>query len=323
MASFTRVAWSDRDLVREELPSFIEPMMVNPGPVAEGEEWAVEIKWDGARALLRNDRGEISVRSRAGRDWTSQFAEVTEPHTGLLGHRVLLDGELVCLGEDGKPDFEGLRGRLRAHDEVAVRRVRFASPATLMIFDILHLDGRSTRHLPYERRRELLGELDLHHHAWRVPAHFLADGQLVTATLEQGLEGVVSKRLTSAYVPGPRRTSHWIKTKHRRRDSFIITGWLPSGDDGLESFVLSRRTPDGGLRFAGSAKFDLSRAQRALLRTAMRPPRGRATRIGELGMTFEVDVDYHGRDGALRDPIMRTIRALSATPARKLSARQQ
>ena len=298
-----------RDSIREELPAFIEPMLVASGPVPSGDEWALEVKWDGARAQLRSDRGAMSLRSMSGRSCTDQFPEVVEPHTGLTQHRLLLDGEIVARAEDGTPDFEALRSRLRAHDETAVRRARSAAPATLMIFDLLHLDGRSVRHLPYGRRRELLAELELSHQTWQVPADFPATGELPQTTRELGLEGVVAKRLTSAYVPGPRRTSHWIKSTHRRRETFVISGWLPAGDDGLESFLLSRPGSDGRLHYVGSAKFGLDTAARTLLRRAMRPPRGRATRIGELVVAFEVDVEFHGREGALRDPVMRNLRA--------------
>lgn len=288
---------------------FIEPMLVASGPIPAGDEWALEVKWDGARAQLRSDRGAMALRSQEGRLSTDQFPEVVEPHTGLTRHEVLLDGELVVLAEDGKPDFEALRSRLRAHADDAVRRARRDAPATLMIFDLLHLDGRSVRHLPYWRRRELLNEVELSHQAWQVPAHFPADDELSEATRDLGLEGVVAKRLTSAYVPGPRRTSHWVKSKHRRSETFVISGWLPAGEDGLESFLLARPGSDGRLHYVGTAKYGLDTASRTMLRRAMRPPRGRATRIGELVVAFEVDVDFHGREGALRDPVLRNLRA--------------
>jgi bifunctional non-homologous end joining protein LigD len=83
------------------------------------------------------------------------------PIGGALGsHRVLLDGELVCLGADGSLDFAGLRRRLRAPADRA-RRHAGRWPATFLAFDLLHSDGCSTCELPYERRRELLLELGL------------------------------------------------------------------------------------------------------------------------------------------------------------------
>src|SRR5690348_16868135 len=94
-----------------------------------------------------------------------------------------------------------------------------------MAFDLLHLDGTAVRHFPYWRRRELLAELELDGGVCRTPRHFVGEGEAVlAATAEQGLEGVVAKRLDAAYGEG-RRSSAWVKQKHRRRERFVVTGW--------------------------------------------------------------------------------------------------
>lgn len=65
-----------------------------------------------------------------------------------------------------------------------------------MIFDALHVDGRAVRELPCAARRELLASLELEGPAWRTPRHFVGQAEaLLAATAEQGLEGVVAKRL--------------------------------------------------------------------------------------------------------------------------------
>jgi bifunctional non-homologous end joining protein LigD len=120
----------------------------------------VEVKFDRMRLQLRRDGRAVCLRSRPGRDCSEEFPELAAI-AGALGHdRVLLDGELVCLGADGSPDFAGLRKRLRASGDKARRHAERA-PATFLAFDVLHLDGHSTRELPYERRRELLLDLAL------------------------------------------------------------------------------------------------------------------------------------------------------------------
>ena len=154
------------------------------------------------RAQLRYDGHRVCVRSRTGRNCTEDFAELAAIADQLAGRRVILDGELTCLDADGKPDFAALRTRLGRRPG---RRSGRAGPVMLMIFDGLHLVGRALRQLPYAARRELLAGLGLEGPAWRVPRHFVGQAeQLLAATAEQGLEGVVAKRLDAVYRGGAR-----------------------------------------------------------------------------------------------------------------------
>jgi hypothetical protein len=112
--------------------------------------------------------------SHSGRDCTAEFPELVAIADSLAGRRVILDGELVCLDAEGKPEFGALRNRLGRR---LGRRSERVSPVTLMIFDGLHLDGRAVRRLPYAARRELLNELGLEGPAWRVPRHFVGQAE--------------------------------------------------------------------------------------------------------------------------------------------------
>jgi bifunctional non-homologous end joining protein LigD len=126
-------------------------MLLTTGAVPDGDAWALEVKWDGCRAQVRYDGHSVTLRTRTGRECSADFPELAEI-AGVLGkHRVTLDAELVCLRQDGRPDFGRLRRRLTRS---AARR----HPAMLQVFDVLHSDGLSTRALPYaERRRYLPG----------------------------------------------------------------------------------------------------------------------------------------------------------------------
>ena len=123
------------------------------------------------RAQLRVARDGIwCLRSRPGRDCSDQFPEVASLAAELGGRDVLLDGELVCLDADGRPDFHRLRRRLSACDARSAARLAAEHPARLIVFDLLHLDGHATRALPYARRRELLDdELPVNGASWRTP----------------------------------------------------------------------------------------------------------------------------------------------------------
>jgi ATP-dependent DNA ligase len=107
---------------RQPLPRFVTPMLLHSGPPAlpGAGEWAIEVKFDGIRAQLRVDGAQgWCLRSRPGRDCTAQFPELAGLADALAAHRVTLDGELVHLGADGRPDFAPLRRRLAARDAAA------------------------------------------------------------------------------------------------------------------------------------------------------------------------------------------------------------
>src|SRR4051794_21007097 len=159
------------ETTRESLPRFLEPMLLSPGRPPGGEEraWAIEVKFDGIRAQLRVDgaRG-WSVRSRPGRDCGAQFPELAALAESLSGHRVILDGELVHMAADGRPDFAALRRRLSVRDAAVAARESAFLPATLIVFDVLHCDGHVTRALPYRERRALLADLLADGPHWRL-----------------------------------------------------------------------------------------------------------------------------------------------------------
>ena len=277
--------------------------------MAVDDGWAFELKFDGIRLQLRSDGRAMCLRSRPGRDCTEEFLELALIQGTLGRHRVLLDGELVCLAADGSPDFATLRRRLRAPADKA-RRHAARSPATYLAFDLLHLDGRSTRELPYERRRELLLDLALDDGpAWATPQHLLGEPEpVLAATRERGLEGVVAKRLGSPYLPGA-RDGAWVKHKHRRIESFVVTGWTAAESRRPESLLLARVGSDGSLEPAGSTPLVAAGGQTDEVRRQLEPlvlASRRGQRIRRLGPVLRADVAFHGPSrGPVRDPILR------------------
>jgi bifunctional non-homologous end joining protein LigD len=111
--------------------------------------------------------------------------------------------------------------------ESTIRRHMTDTPVVYMIFDLLYLEGRDTMPLPYSERRALLEGLGLNGTAWQTPAYHVGDGEAMRqASREQGLEGVVAKRLESRYEPGS-RSGAWLKVKNTDSQELVIGGWLP------------------------------------------------------------------------------------------------
>jgi bifunctional non-homologous end joining protein LigD len=303
--------------VVESVPEFIEPMLLTAIPeLPSSQGWALEVKWDGMRAQLRFDGGRVTVRSRRGRDCTGQFPEL-QAIAGALDDRALFDGELVCFDNQGLPDFERLRSRIRASTPAAVALAQAEAPATLVIFDVLHVAGRAMRRDAYSQRRALLDELALNGMAWRTPRAFSIEEDLATATRDRHLEGVVAKRLDASYQPG-RRGNAWLKHKHRHRERLTITGWRPGHRHAPDEFLVARRQADGTLRYTGGVRFGLTGHERDQLRAALQQleePTRRHTRVRRVRPLLEVDIDSHGRPGGpLRDPVLRNV-TLERNPA--------
>ena len=241
------------------------------------EHWGYEVKWDGVRALLWSDHGHVRIESRTQREITARYPELRALGRALGAHELLLDGELVAFDEHGRPSFERLQSRMNVEGEAAIGRAARAQPVAYMAFDLLHLDGRSLLDLPYERRRELLEQLGLEGPAWHSPRFHRGGGQaLLDATREQGLEGIVAKRLDARYEPG-RRSGAWRKLRNRHRQELVIGGWTEGegrrmGRVGALLLGVHER-PGGPLRYAGRVGSGFTEAMLAELERRLEPLR--------------------------------------------------
>jgi bifunctional non-homologous end joining protein LigD len=174
-------------------------MLARSGRLPTSGGYAYELKWDGFRAIVSTE-GPLRVRSRRGWDMTERVGFLAE-----LPARAILDGELVALDENGKPDFPQLC-------ECVLQR-RSSIPLTYMVFDVISVDGDSVATRPYRERRRILEGLDLDAPGWRTPETFDDPHALWEAICEHELEGVVAKRRSGRYVSGERG---WVKTKKPR-----------------------------------------------------------------------------------------------------------
>jgi bifunctional non-homologous end joining protein LigD len=212
---------------RESFPKTLDPMLAKMGPVPKGDDWAFEIKWDGVRALAFARDGELRMASRRGEDITARYPELAGIATDLGERAAVLDGEVAAFTEKGTPSFQLLQRRMGLSDARVIEQRRRETPVTFVAFDILHLDGESTRDLLYPERRELLEGLGVDGPSWQTPANHGGPGEdLLEAARRRGLEGIVAKRRDSPYRPG-KRTGEWIKTRLWKRQEFVIGGYNP------------------------------------------------------------------------------------------------
>jgi bifunctional non-homologous end joining protein LigD len=239
---------------REPMPEQVQPMLARAGKLPRDDDrWGYEIKWDGVRAIAFSEPGRLRFQARSGTDITGRYPELSKLNRALSSHSAILDGEVVAFGEDGRPSFEALQRRMHVTSESSARRLAKALPVTYVIFDLLWLDGHSLMAQPYSERRELLKSLALDGDRWRVPEHVVGNGaQVLAVSADQGLEGVIAKRLDCPYEPG-RRANGWVKVKNVQREELVIGGWLPGEGRRRERIgaLLMGVREDGGLRYSG------------------------------------------------------------------------
>ncbi|MGH3279549.1 MAG: DNA polymerase ligase N-terminal domain-containing protein, partial [Trebonia sp.] len=220
---------------RQPLPDALKPMLATPGgpPARSRDAWAVEFKWDGVRALAFIEAGRLRLVSRTGKDITATYPELSAFGHATGYKQVLLDGEIVAF-TGGRPDFEALQPRMHVSSASQALRLAEQVPVTYLAFDLLQVDGRPLTGCPYAERRRLLEMIPHGGSVFQIPPAFPGEDldAVRTASVANGFEGVVVKRLDSAYEPGARSGS-WIKLKNQRRQEVVVAGWKPGNGNRL------------------------------------------------------------------------------------------
>jgi DNA ligase D, 3''-phosphoesterase domain/DNA polymerase LigD, polymerase domain/DNA polymerase LigD, ligase domain len=239
-------------------PRSYAPMLAKPGEemdVGGRGEWALEMKWDGIRALAHVEGGRVRLVSRNGNDLTAGYPELAELARKLEVPSAVLDGEIVAVDPDGRPDFGLLQTRMKLTRPADVKRVQASAPVRFMLFDILERDGEDVTRREYDERRALLEQTvsNRSRGAVRVPPVFRGSmSAAMKRSRELRLEGVMAKRRDSTYASG-RRSSEWIKVKHHATQEVVVAGWRTGNGrraDTIGSLLLCVNE-HGALRYVG------------------------------------------------------------------------
>jgi bifunctional non-homologous end joining protein LigD len=305
----------------EAMPRRLAPMLAMTGEAARADpDWLFEPKLDGYRVIAFVADGAVRLQSRRGLELTAQFPEIVTELAAFGADRMILDGEIVALGPDGRPSFNALQNRAQRRSASDIEQGSRQTPAVLVCFDLLHFAGLNLRTAPYAQRRRYLAQCLL-------PAahiqliHAGADGQaLYAAALASGHEGVLAKRLDGIYQPG-QRVAAWRKIKPVRSGEFVIGGCTRGkGARAALGALLLGYWEDGALRYAGhvgsgldeAAVAELTRRTRGLEAKrppfAARPPIHRPTTWLEPRLVAEVNFIDWTAAGLLRAPVYARLR---------------
>ncbi len=259
----------------DPLPTSVAPMLAVAGPLpTDTENWAFEIKWDGIRAILTVEGGRVRAQSRNDLDVTVSFPELAEIGKFLGMTACVIDGEIIALGEDGRPSFSRLQRRMHVSNQREARRRASQDPVTFVAFDLLYIDGHSLMGATYDERRSRLEALQLTGATFTTTESFrdVSGRDILDATVQNGLEGVIGKRRDSPYRPG-RRSPDWVKVKSFRTQEVVIGAWTEGQGERRDSFgALLLGVPEGeGIRYVGKVGTGFSADARSAILEDLRP----------------------------------------------------
>jgi bifunctional non-homologous end joining protein LigD len=302
----------------------IEPMLaITADEPFDSPEFAFEPKWDGVRTIAFVDGGVVRLQTRNLLDCTTQYPEahfIAEALTGA--YQAIVDGEIVALDERGAPSFQRLQPRMHVRDEATVRKLRRTTPIEYRVFDILWRDGEWVTKRPLRERQKILDESLTPMGAIKRSEQFVGTGKaLFAAAQEQGIEGIVAKRLDAPYSGS--RSAAWVKIKAFKTIECVIGGWTEGQGgraQGLGALLIGIYR-DGELTSVGhvGSGFD-ERTLRELLATLKEREIAKSPFATEVRANTRphwctpelvCDVRYveMTRDGTLRAPSYRGLRA--------------
>src|SRR5512139_792219 len=208
-----------RDAPVKPMAQAIQPMLATPVKEPfDHPDWIFEVKWDGYRAVAEIRDGSVSLYSRNGISFNKKFFPIVESMREF-GFDAVLDGEIVVVDDQGRPDFQ----KLQHYQDHGSGHLLY------YVFDLLYFRGHDLTDLPLLRRKELLKKILPSTPKIRFSDHVRKEGVLFyNAAKEKGLEGIIAKHSQSVYEAG-RRSRQWLKVKTHLTQEAVIAGFTEPG----------------------------------------------------------------------------------------------
>jgi DNA ligase D len=309
--------------VKAAMPSRVEPQLATAvAHPPSGDDWLHEIKFDGYRTAVHVVDGTATFVTRSGLDWTKRYGTLKAAFAKLPCATAIIDGEIVVTDDKGISRFAALQDALA---EGQTHKLTFYA------FDLLYLDGWDLTGVRLDKRKELLGQLvagvATPNGALQFSDHVGSDGEaLYERASEMGLEGIVSKRASAAYVSG--RSESWTKAKARQVGDFVIAGYTVSeAAEGLAALALAEWV-DGELEYRGKCGSGFDAETLPVLLGRLRALEDGAVRLEGMPreaiavrpvLTAHIHYSNRTTDNALRHAVFKGLREaeLSAGPAKE------
>jgi bifunctional non-homologous end joining protein LigD len=227
---------------RERTDHYIKPMLARESENAfDDNEWIFEIKWDGYRAIAEVNKKDVRFYSRNGISFKNAYLPVYED-LKKIKDEMILDGEVVVLDKNGRSDFQ----RLQHYATTGEGNLCY------YVFDILSFKKKNICDWPLLERKKLLQKILKQTSVIKYADHISGNGNRFFKTAqEKGLEGIMAKKVDSAYLPG-KRTSEWLKIKVHHTQEAIIAGYTkPTGSRKYFGALVLGMYEEGKLIYVG------------------------------------------------------------------------
>lgn len=226
-----------------------EPIMTTEIP--DGPDWIHQVKWDGVRIQTYYDGKEVRLYNRKINERTKNYPEIMDIKSYCTAQSVILDGEVIALGSEGKPSFHEVMRRdgIRKYDRVSAMINEV--PIFYMIFDVLYFNGDWVNSKPLEERQVLLSSVILPTDHIQIVSSQEDGLALFEVMQNQGMEGIVSKRRDSTYSFG-NKDRRWQKIKNYR-DLIAVIGGVTYRQGTVNSILLGLYSKDKELVYIGHA----------------------------------------------------------------------
>lgn len=225
-----------------------EPIRAEKIPI--GPDWVAQVKWDGVRMLAYYDGVSMRLVNRRLNDRTLQYPELLSPNTFCSASSFILDGEIIAF-EAQKPSFYEIMKRDQLRNQHSIDSAVNNIPITYMVFDVLYLQNEWVTKEPLIERQDKLNSIMKPNQQVHIVQNFSDGHMLFEAVKQQGIEGIVSKNLTSSYTING-KDSRWQKHKINR-DLLAIVGGISFKNKIVHSLALGLVNPSGDLDYIGHA----------------------------------------------------------------------
>jgi bifunctional non-homologous end joining protein LigD len=247
---------------KTKMPVGLRPMLATlvDEPFTDGE-WQFELKLDGYRTLAYLNNGEVDLRSRKNNSFNKQFDSIQK---ALMEWNInaVIDGEVVVLNEEGRPDF----------NKIQLWDTQREGHLVYYVFDLLWLDGLNIMNEALHLRREILKQVMPESGIIRYSDHIDDIGtEFFEVAKKNNLEGIIAKKKDSVYIPDSRAKT-WLKIKIEERHEAVICGYTRKRDtDRLFSSLILGVYEEGSLKFIGQTGTGFTELMQDELMQKMKP----------------------------------------------------
>jgi bifunctional non-homologous end joining protein LigD len=250
------------DAPNTKMPTNIRPMLATlVDEPFSSTDWQFELKLDGYRTLAYLNSGKVDLRSRKNNSFNKQFDAIADSLADWKINAVI-DGEVVVLNEEGKPDF----------NKIQLWDTHREGNLVYYVFDLLWIDGLNIMNEPLHLRREILRELMPESGTIRFSDHIDDIGnEFFEIARKNSLEGIIAKKKDSVYIPDSRAKT-WLKIKVEERHEAVICGYTRKKDsDRLFSSLILGVYERGTLKFIGQTGTGFTEQMQEELTQKMKP----------------------------------------------------